>query len=111
MHYQHLAGIKYNITPLNYSDKIIIRSELDGNHINAGVERYSQLNQDHIYHLSEKTDGNKCFIEVRTKHSNVTIALGAKHILNGSEDLEELIDCRCSRGKACQDYTVEARKV
>ncbi len=110
MHYHHLAGIKYNITPLNYSDKIIIRSELDGNHINAGVERYSQLNQDHIYHLSEKTDGNKFFIEVITKHSNVTVALGAKHILNGSEDLEELIDCKCSKGRACQDYTIEARE-
>ncbi len=108
MHYHHLAGIKYSITPLNYSDKIIIRSELDGNHINAGVERYSQLNQDHIFHLSEKTDGNRFYIEVVTKQSNVTIAIGAKHILNGSEDLEDHIDCKCSKGKACQDYTVEA---
>lgn len=110
MHYHHLAGLKYNITPLNYSGKIIIRSELDGNHINAGVDRYSQLNQEHIYHLSEKTDGNKCFIEVKTKHSNITIALGAKHVLNGSEDLDEFVDCKCSKGKACQDYTIKAKK-
>ena len=108
MHYHHIAGIKYEITPLNYSGKVTVRSELNGNHINAGVERYKSLNQNHLYHISENTAGNRCSIEVATTHSNITIALGAKHILNGSEDLDDLVDCKCSKGKACQDYTVDA---
>ncbi len=108
MHYYHIAGLKYSLKPLNYSGQIQIRSELDGNHINAGVERYKELKQNHLYHISEKVDHNRFYIEVATTHSNVTIAMGARHILNGSEDLDMLIDCKCSRGKACQDYTIEA---
>jgi beta-phosphoglucomutase family hydrolase len=110
MHYYHIGGIRYRIRPLNYSGTITIRSEIDGNHINAGVERYKSLNQNHLYHKSEKTSGNRFFVEVVTTHSNITIALGAKHILNGSENLDDYLDCNCSKGKACHDYTVGVTK-
>ncbi|MCD4769096.1 MAG: beta-phosphoglucomutase family hydrolase [Bacteroidales bacterium] len=106
MHYHHIAAIKYIIKPLNYTAAITIRSEIDGNHINAGIERYKDLDQHHLTHIKEKVDGNYCMIEVRTTESNVTIAMGAKHIINGNEDLDEFMDCTCSRGKACQDFTL-----
>ena len=44
----HLAGISYEITPLNYSGHITFESGIDGNIINDGVERYRQLNQKHL---------------------------------------------------------------
>lgn len=110
MHYKHIAGLKYTVIPVNYEGEITIRSELDGNHINAGVERYSELNQEHLNHLSERIEGNKSYIKVKTTDSNVLIKLAAKHILNGSEDLDDLMDCACSKGKACQDFTVNAEK-
>ncbi|MBS0011420.1 MAG: beta-phosphoglucomutase family hydrolase [Bacteroidales bacterium] len=108
MHYKHIAGLKYTLTPLNYSGQISFRSELDGNHINAGVERYSALKQEQLSHVSERIDGNRSYLEVKTTESNVIIKLGARHIVNGSEDLDEIMNCECSRGKACQDFTLEA---
>lgn len=108
MHYKHLAALKYTVVPINYAGEITIRSELDGNHINAGVERYSELNQKHLSHVSEKIEGNRLFIEVKTINSNVLIKLAARHILDGSEDLDDIMNCKCSRGKACQDFTVKA---
>lgn len=110
MHYKHLAALKYKLTPVNYEGEITIRSEIDGNHINAGVERYSELNQDHMDHMSEKIEGNRSYIKVKTKESNVIIMLGARHIVNESEDLEDIMNCECSKGKACQDFTLEAGK-
>lgn len=110
MHYKHLTALKYEVIPLNYSDTITIRSELDGNHINAGVERYSDLNQDHLSHISEKIESNRSYLKARTKSSNVIIKLGARHILNGSEDLESVMNCECSKGKACHDFTLETKK-
>jgi beta-phosphoglucomutase family hydrolase len=110
MHYKHIAALKYKLTPVNYEGDITIRSELDGNHINAGVERYSELNQEHMDHISEKIEGNRSYIKVKTKESNVIIKLGARHIVNGSEELEDKMNCACSKGKACQDFTIEANK-
>jgi beta-phosphoglucomutase family hydrolase len=110
MHYKHIAALKYTVTPLNYEGEITIRSEIDGNHINAGVERYRDLNQEHLTHLSEKIEGNRSYIKVQTNQSNVVIKVGARHILNGSEELEHIMNCECSKGKSCQDFTVKAGK-
>jgi len=108
MHYKHIAALKYTVVPVNYEGEITLRSELVGNHINAGVKRYSELNQEHLSHLSEKIEGNRSFIRVKTTNSNVLIKLAARHILDGSEDLDDMMNCECSRGKACQDFTVKA---
>ena len=37
----HRAGLRYTVTPLNYEGRIEIRSGLQGDHRNAGVERYN----------------------------------------------------------------------
>ncbi len=108
MHYKHIAAMKYTVIPVNYKDEITIRSELDGNHINAGVERYSELNQEHLTHISERIEGNRLYLKVKTTESNVIIKLAARHILDGSEELDEIMNCECLKGKACQDLTVKA---
>ncbi len=110
MHYKHIAALKYTVTPVNYEGEITIRSELDGNHINAGVERYSDLNQEHLTYISEKIEGNKSYLKVKTTESNVLIKLAARHMLDGSENIEELMNSECSKGKACQNFTVKAEK-
>ncbi|MEA3428946.1 MAG: beta-phosphoglucomutase family hydrolase, partial [Thermodesulfobacteriota bacterium] len=43
----HLSAIKYDITPVNYSDTLTIRSSIDGNIINDGVARYRKLHSKH----------------------------------------------------------------
>jgi len=76
MHYKHIAALRYTLTPLNYTAAISLRSELDGNHINAGVERYKDLNQAHLHYISERTDNNRAYVKVKTTDSNVLIKLG-----------------------------------
>ncbi|HUS87408.1 MAG TPA: beta-phosphoglucomutase family hydrolase [Bacteroidales bacterium] len=110
MNNTHNAAIRYCVEPVNYSADITIRSELSGDHGNAGVERYRQLKQRHLHHISEEIESNCCFLRVKTSHSHITIAMGARHIVDGNEKLDDIIDCSCSRGKACQDFRVAARK-
>ncbi len=81
---QHLAGLKFSITPLNYSGKIEVQTELNGNHINAGVERYKELNQKHLEPLSELIEGEYHHLVVKTTNSNIKIAQSAKQIVNSN---------------------------
>lgn len=74
----HLAAQEYAITPVNYSGKITIRSGLHGDHINAGVERYGQLNQKHIETVLLGSEENIHHLVVRTTRSNIAIAAAAQ---------------------------------
>jgi len=74
----HLAAISYEITPLNYSAKLTVKSGLDGNIINAGVERYKQLNQQHLAPVKCGGIGNNSYLVARTVQSNIEIAEAAK---------------------------------
>ncbi len=49
----HLCAVKFDITPINYSDTIRIRSAIDGTIINDNVPRYRQLNSKHLAPVSE----------------------------------------------------------
>jgi len=44
----HAAAIQWELKPVNWSGRITLRSGIDGNIINNNVERYSDLNQNHI---------------------------------------------------------------
>jgi beta-phosphoglucomutase family hydrolase len=77
----HLAGISYEVTPLNYSAHITFESGLDGNIINDGVERYRQLNQKHIEPSLEGVDDNVSFLQVKTTQSEILITQTAKRRL------------------------------
>jgi beta-phosphoglucomutase family hydrolase len=74
----NLAAQEYTVTPLNYSGKITVRSGLYGDHINAGVERYGQLNQKHIEPVLLGSEENIQFIVVKTTGLNTVIAAAAQ---------------------------------
>ena len=82
----HIAGLQFSITPLNYSDNIEIQSDLNGNHINAGVERYKELNQKQMEPVSESIDGEYNFLEIKTTNSNIRIAQSAKLMIGSDVD-------------------------
>lgn len=84
----HLAALEYSITPLNYSAKITVRSGLHGDHTNAGVSRYSELNQKHIEPLLLGSEENDQFLVARTTQSHIVIAAAAR--LNVFEDGERI---------------------
>jgi len=74
----HIAVIRYCVTPLNYSGKIEIRTELQANHINDGVERYRSLNQQHLEAVNEDARENMQCLEVKTVNSGVHIATASR---------------------------------
>ena len=74
----HLAGIRYTLTPLNYSGIIEIRSGLTAGHINDGVERYRPLNQKHLKALKAGGKRNLQFLEAKTTQSNIVIGMASR---------------------------------
>lgn len=81
----HLAALRYTITPLNYTQTITIRSGLDGTIINAGVNRYRDLNSKHLEAIEEGGDGNTIYLRMKTTQSKIEIAEASRLtvILNG----------------------------
>jgi len=70
----HLAAIQYSIKPLNYSGKITIKTGINGNLINDGVDRYKQLNQKHLKPFAEGGENKNAFVVVKTTQSDIEIA-------------------------------------
>ncbi len=107
----HLAGIKYTITPLNYNQNITIRSELDGQVINSGVERYKQLNAKHWQTVDQGGYGQSCFLIVQTNQSKIKLAAAAKHFLkNGRHPSESEFTITTEPGAVRTTIRVEGKK-
>lgn len=75
----HQAALQYSITPLSYSAHITIRTGINGEIINEGVERYKQLNQKHLKPSEEGHQGHIIHVAVETTQSGITIAEAASH--------------------------------
>ncbi|MCD4736893.1 MAG: HAD hydrolase-like protein, partial [Bacteroidales bacterium] len=75
----HLAGISYSITPVNYSEKIVARSGMNGNIINDGVARYRQLNRLHLEPEEGKCKNDICSLTVKTSQSGILISQAVRH--------------------------------
>jgi len=70
----HIAAIKYEITPENYSDYLDVRSMLDGAVLNMNVERYRQLNLKHwISHKLGKFARSGIYLGVKTSQSKIEV--------------------------------------
>lgn len=107
MHDPHRAAISYSITPLNYSEPMEIQSMLSGDHINAGVERYSDLEQEHLEPVSENAKDGILQLLVKTNQSDMQIAMVAKHRVNRIQ-LDSQV--KTGRAKVSELFKVEARK-
>jgi len=83
----HLAALRYQILPLNYDEKVTIRSILDGDIVNAGVSRYRDLNSKHLEAVKEESIGNRSSLLVKTNQSNILIGEAARLLVsfNGQE--------------------------
>lgn len=91
----HLAALVTTIIPENWSGRMDVRSALDGTVINAGVERYKQLNNKHLEPLKTGTvDKDGIFLLVQTNQSNIRIAEAARTCIyrdNKEADVERRI--------------------
>lgn len=77
----HLAALEYTVTPLNYSGRLTIRSVLDGDVINYGVERYRPLESRHLEKGKSSVENGDIKLESRTNQSKVTVTMRAHNEL------------------------------
>lgn len=75
----HLAAIEMTVRPENWSGRIELRSALDGRVVNAGVERYRQLNGKHLAPVSAAVIADDAvLLVVETSQSHLRIAQAAR---------------------------------
>jgi alpha,alpha-trehalase len=79
MHCPHVGAIEYRITPENWSGRIEIRSMLDGRVRNTGVERYRQLNPQHLEVIKHGTVAPEgVYLLVKANQSRLELAEAAR---------------------------------
>ena len=75
----HLAALEITIIPENWSGLIRIVSALDGTVVNAGVERYKQLNSKHLETIESGTANEDIiYLLVETNQSRLLVAEAAR---------------------------------
>jgi alpha,alpha-trehalase len=75
----HLAGLETTVVPENWSGSLEVRSALDGQATNAGVERYRALDGRHPVPVEAgEADDNVIWLQVETRTSRVRIAQAAR---------------------------------
>jgi len=77
MHNPHLLAQSFEVTPLNYSGEIRIRSALDGRIINDNVHRYRELKQKHLVPVAQGKAGSGVYLQVQTSRSKYQILMAA----------------------------------
>ncbi len=112
MNNSHAAAIQWKFTPENWSGKLSIRSGIDGNIINNNVERYSDLNQDHIEVLKTgHFDGNSLYILSNSRQSNILVAQAARtNIFEGEERKDISQDVVDEENFVAGDFSLSCRE-
>jgi beta-phosphoglucomutase family hydrolase len=105
---RHLGAIQYTITPLSYTGHITIRSGINGNIINEGVDRYKDLNQRHLKPVEEGHMQNSIHVVVETVQSGITIAEAVTHRVF-LEEHELVLEPRTNVSPSCvyQEFSYE----
>ncbi len=86
----NLAAIQMTLTAENWSGALEVRSALDGRVINAGVERYRQLNSKHLACIETRQIGEDAvLLVVDTNQSHIRIAEAARTRLYRETELVE----------------------
>ena len=109
---EHLAGLKTEFTAENWSDRIQVRSGLDGRILNAGVKRYRDLNSQHLTTLGQtEVDRETVELQVETNQSRVRVALAARtRVLREDEIVEVDRSVGSQPGFIAHDLTVELQQ-
>ncbi|KAF0200888.1 MAG: beta-phosphoglucomutase family [Bacteroidetes bacterium] len=105
----HLAALQYQITPVNYSGVVTIKSGINGDIINDNVERYKQLNQQHLKPVIQGRDENLIWVAVETTQSAIIIAEAANHsIFIDGKPADAKVTDEISKSRAFISFEVEA---
>lgn len=74
----HLAAIQWKLKPMNWSGRVTVQGGLDGTVTNSGVERYQDLNGQHLEVLETGGFGEVgVYLKARTVQSEIVMAQAA----------------------------------
>ena len=94
----HLVALEYKLKPLNYAEKIVINSELDGDVINDGVARYRDLNQNHLEPVDQQSTPEGGWLKVQTTQSEIEIVEAVKYTVEVNGKKHHHIKSETSEG-------------
>ncbi|MFD2515463.1 glycoside hydrolase family 65 protein [Pontibacter locisalis] len=78
----HVAAQVWELTPLNWSGEIEVRTALDGRVTNSGVARYRSLEREHLEPIgADQYDEESIYLLVQTKQSKVRMAQAARTVV------------------------------
>jgi alpha,alpha-trehalase len=105
----HLAAQLLQITAVNWSGKLEIRSALDGKVQNLGVKRYRTLSTRHLEPLEQAPLGEDgIYLKVQTSQSEIRVAQAARtRLYRGDEELSPERRLICEPGFIAQQLEVE----
>ncbi|MFP4365704.1 MAG: glycoside hydrolase family 65 protein [Bacteroidales bacterium] len=76
---RHYAAIQWHLTPKNWSGNITVKTALDGTVINNNVDRYSNLNQNHLNPLDQgQISEDGMYLNVETWQSKIRMSQAAR---------------------------------
>jgi len=110
---KHIVAQEYTIIPENYDGELTIRSAIDGNIENKGVERYSELNS---LHLSTGTTGNfsenGIYLTAVTNQSKIEIAMASTtRILNNWKEIKPIsINTKKEKKIISQEFKIRVKR-
>ena len=109
----HVAGIEWTFVPENWSGEITLRTGIDGDVINDGVERYSDLESHHIDVLETGDFGEKgIYLISRTKQSKIRMAQAASlRIFENEDELEYESGVTSEKKSVYQDIKLKCTKL
>jgi trehalose/maltose hydrolase-like predicted phosphorylase len=81
----HRFAIRYELTPLNFAGELTVHAGIDGQVVNANVDRYKQFDQHHIEQLQFSATDNLGLVQGQTRSSHVQFAIGSKLTQTGSD--------------------------
>lgn len=108
----HVVAIEYCITPENWSGELTISSGIDGSVINAGVERYRDLNSKHLSVIDKDTIGDDCMhLTASTTQSKIVMALAARtNIFLGNFRLTPTVNNIIEDESVSQEFTISVKQ-
>jgi len=113
MAHPHCGALRCTITPENYNGKITVRSGIDGMIINAGVDRYKQLNSKHLQPCTQGGFGDDgIFLQMQTNQSKIQIteALRTLIYIGHKQVFPKMSVITHGRQRMIHEFTLDVKK-
>jgi alpha,alpha-trehalase len=108
----NVAALEYQITPLDWSGPIQIESKIDATVTNTGVERYRQLNPNHLRTINKGTVAPEgVYLLAKTTQSRLEVAQAARtRVFKQEEEAHVHITTIVEDAEVGQVFATQARQ-